>query len=234
MATAVVTGASRGLGVALTRELLSRGYRVGACATTKPGIEGALCRVVDVGHVAVVNAFAAEVADELGAIDLWINCAGVLGPLGPLLSTTTDAWTDCMQVNVLGVLNGMRAFLAHRSESQPMLINIASRAGIVGLPGLAAYSASKAAVIALTSSVAAEVGPSGVRVIAVVPPSVETDMQETLQGLDERVFPMVEQWRQRRAQGGIVEPEVAAALILDAALAYDGEDPIIDLVSAGA
>ena len=98
-----------------------------------------------------------------------------------------------------------------------------------GLPGLAAYSASKAAVIALTASLAEEADSSGTRIMAIVPPSVETDMQNTLQDLDERTFPLVKDWRRRRREGGIADADAAAELILDAALSEDGVEGLLDL-----
>src|SRR5207248_10159716 len=133
-------------------DLLGRGYRVGACARSQPDLDGAYCRSVDVGDWRAVDTFAREVVEAVGPIDLWINNAGVLGPLGPLASTDLAEWETCLRVNVLGVVHGSRALLAHRSSPGSLLVNIASRAGVRGLPGLAAYSASKAAVIALTAS----------------------------------------------------------------------------------
>jgi len=180
---------------------------------------------------AAVDAFAQEVADAHGPLDLWINNAGVLGPLGPVVSTNADEWETCLRVNVLGVVNGSRAFLARHASPRSILVNIASRAGVRGLPGLAAYSASKAAVIAFTASLAQEAGSSGTRIMAIVPPSVETDMQHTLQALDERVFPLVRDWRRRRQEGGIADPDPAAQLILDVAL-RDEAEVLVDLTVA--
>ena len=225
-----MTGASRGLGKALVQGLLGRGYRVGACARSQPpDLDGAYCRSVDVGDWRAVDTFAREVVEAVGPIDLWINNAGVLGPLGPLASTDLAEWETCLRVNVLGVVHGSRALLAHRSSPGSLLVNIASRAGVRGLPGLAAYSASKAAVIALTASLAEEADSSGTRIMAIVPPSVETDMQNTLQDLDERTFPLVKDWRRRRREGGIADADAAAELILDAALSEDGVEGLLDL-----
>jgi NAD(P)-dependent dehydrogenase (short-subunit alcohol dehydrogenase family) len=84
VSVAVVTGASRGLGAALARELAERGFDLALCATSEPVFPGAMCRSFDVADADAVDRFGADVARELGPIDLWINNAGVLGPIGPL------------------------------------------------------------------------------------------------------------------------------------------------------
>jgi benzil reductase ((S)-benzoin forming) len=218
MPVAVVTGASRGLGAALGRDLLARGFDVGLCATTEPPLEGVIRAVLDVSDARAVECFAADVARDAGPLDVWINNAGVLGPMGPLRDSDAQDWKRCIDVNLQGVVNGTRAFLAHRRTGRATLINIASRAATAPAPGLAAYGATKAAVVALTMSVAEEEKSSGLRAFVVLPPSIDTDMQNTLLSQDETVFPQVEMSRQRKRDGGVLPAAIAANEILSAVL----------------
>jgi NAD(P)-dependent dehydrogenase (short-subunit alcohol dehydrogenase family) len=183
---------------------------------------------VDVASAPAVERFATVVVGQFGRIDLWINNAGVLGPIGPLRSTDEVGWTRCYQVNVFGTVNGSRAFLARQSNGGT-LVNIASRAGVHGSAGLAAYSATKAGVIALTRSIAAEEQATALRVFVVIPPSIHTDMQDTLLAQDEDVFPAVVQSRERLYEGKIASAKDAAHAIVDAVLDADSRGPVLDL-----
>lgn len=230
MPVGVVTGASRGLGAALAAELRARGFDLALCATTLPDVEDALCRRVDVADGEAVEAFAAEAARELGPLEVWINNAAILGPVGPFAANDPDDWRRCIEVNVHGVVNGTRALLAHRHQASATLLNIASRVAPDPAPGLSAYSASKAAVVAFTVSVAEELRDSGLRAIAVLPPSVDTDMQDTLLNQDESAFPHVGRSRQRQREGGVLPPDVAARAVLDAV--FDAAaGPVVDLTA---
>jgi len=120
-----------------------------------------------------VDAFAAAAQSELGRIDLWINNAAVLGPIGPVRSVDSTAWRRAVDVNLNGTFNGSRAFLANASDSG-VLVNIASRAGTRSAAGLSAYSATKAGVIALSTAIAEEQADTGLRTIVVIPPSIDT------------------------------------------------------------
>jgi putative acetyltransferase len=227
---AVVTGATRGLGAALTADLMARGHRMAVCATDTPLVAGALCRAIDVADPDAVEGFATEVASELGAIDLWINNAAVIGPIGLVGELDPADWRRCLDVNVLGTVHGSRSFLRRRSP-EGVLVNIASRAGVTAVAGLAAYSATKAAVIALTKSIAAE-DLDRATAFVVVPPSVDTDMQRVLLAQDEQVFPGVVESRNRRDHGGILGAADAAALILRSVLDDRPTPTVIDLSHA--
>lgn len=229
VAIAVMTGASRGIGAAMADDLASRGYTLALCATSQSPRDGALCRSFDVADADAVERFASDVERELGPIDLWINNAAVLGPIGPVRSTDPDEWERCFRVNVGGVANGTRSFLAHRNPERATLVNMASRAAVSPGAGIAAYSATKAAVVALTLAVARE--EDDVEALVVLPPSVDTDMQNTLLAQDEAAFPDVEVSRARQRAGGVLPAAFAARAILDAVLQHDGGDPVIDLTA---
>ena len=225
---AVVTGASRGLGAHLTSALQRRGYAVAGCSTTRSTVAGArLHRAVDVADAYAVDNFADEVCRRLGTIDVWINNAGVLGFVGPVRDTKIEEWERTVAVNLMGVVAGARAFLQRRTE-RAVLVNIASRAAVGPVPGLAAYAATKAAVVSLTLSLAEEERHRGPRAHVVLPPSIATDMQDVLLGQDHRAFPGVIDARRRRDGGRIVEPGEVADRILGAVLDRDDADVVID------
>ena len=193
-----------------------------------PPVADALCRSVDVADAAAIEHFAAEVREQLGPIDLWINNAGVVEPIASVRDSNAADWARSVAVNLLGTVSGSRAFLTNRAANA-MLLNIASRAGRRPAAGLAAYSATKAAVIALTEAINDEESERGVRALVVIPPSIDTDMQATLLAQDQAVFPGVRASRARRDAGLILSPEDAAQRILGAVLDRPADGFVVDL-----
>ena len=184
---AVVTGGSRGIGEAVTRELVARGCHVLVCAR---GLESAedlaaalrsegarvWAAACDVSDPAAIERLAEVAAQRLGAVDILVNNAGI-APSGPFKSLTLEEWERVFAVNSTGTFLTTRAFLpAMREAGWGRVVNIASIAGKVGAPYIAAYSASKHAVVGFTRSVAAEVAADGVTVNAVCPGYVDTPM----------------------------------------------------------
>ncbi len=168
---ALVTGGSSGLGAASAARLRADGLDV----VTLDLADGADVRI-DVSDEAALAAAAAEI----GPIDVLINSAGIVGPNMPLLETTPDAWRKVLEVNVLGVVGTLRHFVPGMVErGWGRVVNFASIAGKDGNPNLAAYSASKAAVIALTKSVGKELATTGVLVNAIAPAVIATPMNST-------------------------------------------------------
>jgi 3-oxoacyl-[acyl-carrier protein] reductase len=111
-------------------------------------------------------------ADTIGPVDVLVNSAGIVGPNKPPLQTTTEEWRRVLDVNVLGTANTMRVFVPGlRDRGWGRVVNLASMAGKDGNPNLSVYSASKAAVIALTKSTGKELATSGV-LVNVIPPAV--------------------------------------------------------------
>jgi 3-oxoacyl-[acyl-carrier protein] reductase len=122
------------------------------------------------------TAFAAAVA-ELGEVDILLNAAGIVGPSRPLVETTPADWRQVFDVNVLGTVATMRAFVPGMVErGWGRVVNFASMAGKDGNPNMSIYSASKAAVIALTKSAGKELATSGVLVNAIAPAVIATPM----------------------------------------------------------
>ena len=168
---AVVTGGSSGLGAASAERLRADGVEV-----ITFDVAGDPDVVVDVTDTAALSA----AAERVGAVDILINSAGIVGPGVPLVETTTDDWRRVFDVNVLGVVGTMRAFMPGMTErGWGRVVNFASMAGKDGNPNLSIYSASKAAVIGLTKSAGKELATSGVLINAIAPAVIATPMNAT-------------------------------------------------------
>lgn len=166
--TALITGGRSGLGAAAAARLAADGIRV-IRLDRAPGADV----VVDVADPDAVNAAAAA----LGPVDILVNSAGIVGPNTPLWQVADAEWQSVFAVNVTGTFNMCRAFIpGMRERGWGRIVNMASMAGKDGNPNLAAYSASKAAVIAMTKSLGKELATSGVLVNAIAPAVIETPM----------------------------------------------------------
>ena len=166
--TAVVTGGMSGLGKAAAARLADDGVDV----RTFDLADGADLRV-DVSDPAAVRA----AADRVGPVDILINSAGIVGPNAPLWEIPLDGWERTFAVNVRGTFNTCQAFVpGMRERGWGRIVNIASMAGKDGNPNMSPYSASKAAVIALTKSLGKELATSGVLANAIAPAVIETPM----------------------------------------------------------
>jgi len=118
--------------------------------------------------------------DQVGPVDVVINSAGIVGPNQPLLEAPLDGWRRTFEVNVLGTVAMMQAFVPGMVErGWGRVVNFASMAGKDGNPNLAPYSASKAAVIALTKASGKELATTGVLVNAIAPAVIATPMNDT-------------------------------------------------------
>jgi 3-oxoacyl-[acyl-carrier protein] reductase len=165
-----VTGGASGLGAATAERLRADGLTV-----TTLDLRGA-----DVSADVTDDEALRQVAGELGPVDVLVNSAGVVGPNKPLLETTAEEWRRVLDVNVLGTVNTMRAFVpGMRDRGWGRVVNIASMAGKDGNPNLSAYSASKAAVIGLTKSAGKELATTGVLVNVIAPAVIATPMNDS-------------------------------------------------------
>jgi 3-oxoacyl-[acyl-carrier protein] reductase len=166
--TAVVTGGRSGLGAAAAARLAEDGVRV----LTLDVADGADLNV-DVSDAAAVRA----AAERAGPVDILVNSAGIVGPNAPLWEIPEDGWERTFAVNARGTFNTCKAFVpGMRERGWGRIVNIASMAGKDGNPNMSPYSASKAAVIAMTKSLGKELATSGVLVNVITPAVIETPM----------------------------------------------------------
>ena len=180
---AIVTGASRGIGAAIVRKLADEGAQVVACARSIESCAGAaLCLKVDVSNSAAVDACVKTVVEKFGKVDILVNNAGITKD-GLLMRMSDGDWDQVLDINLKG------AFLFTRAVAHPMMknkgpggsiVNISSVVGLTGNAGQANYAASKGGLIALTKTVAKELGSRNIRCNAVAPGFIESKMTEGL------------------------------------------------------
>ena len=223
---AVITGASRGLGAGMAEALAAEGFRLGLCARSRPpGPPGpprppaseVLAGSVDVTDAGAVDRFAAEVVTRFGRIDLWINNAGLLAPIGPLVDADPGALRSNIEVNVLGVMHGSATFARHvrTRTGGGVLVNLSSGAATRPYVGWAAYGGAKAAVDMVTEVVAREERSSGLRAYALSPGLVDTDMQALIRATPDDDFPSAGRFRQVHEDGSFNSPAWVTRFILD-------------------
>jgi NAD(P)-dependent dehydrogenase (short-subunit alcohol dehydrogenase family) len=183
----VVTGGTRGIGLALAEGYLAAGARVvvasrkaeacGAAAAHLRSLGGdALGVPTHLGKLEDLDALVAQTVDAYGAIDVVVNnAANALTQ--PLEGLTAEAWTKSFDVNLRGPVFLVQKALPHlRASSSAAVLNVVSVGAFIFSPDVAMYAAGKAALMSFTRSMAAELAPQGIRVNALAPGSVDTDM----------------------------------------------------------
>jgi NAD(P)-dependent dehydrogenase (short-subunit alcohol dehydrogenase family) len=200
---ALVTGGASGIGAATAELLRRQGHTVVAADVAS----GAGIEPLDVTDESAVDDLVAWIVAEHGRLDLAANVAGVPGAYAELTDSTTESWRRTLAVNLDGTYFCLRAELRAGATA---IVNVASSAGRMGVPGLAAYSASKHGVIGLTRSAALEVARRGVRVNCVCPGTIRTPMLRGFVGGDEDAL---ESMGRRAPMGRLGEPEEVAEAI---------------------
>ena len=187
----LITGGSRGIGAAAVRAFVRAGYAVSffyekneaaaRALAAETGAEAVRCDVADTAAVAAAVA-------ALPPVDVLVNNAGI-SHVGLISEITPDEWDRLFAVNVKGIYNAVRAVLPAMLQKQAgAVVNLSSMWGQAGASCEAAYSATKGAVIALTQALARELGPSGIRVNAVSPGMIDTEMNAQLSEEDRAVL----------------------------------------------
>ena len=165
---AVVTGGLSGIGEAVARRITAEGGKV-AIWDVHGGIK------TDISNYDSVLQSAAETVRQIGGIDILVNSAGITGPTVPVSEFPIDGWVKTFAVNVNGTFFTNKVVISHMvGQNYGRIVNIASIAGKEGNPNASAYSASKAAVIGFTKSLAKELAKTNITVNAVTPAAVRT------------------------------------------------------------
>jgi 3-oxoacyl-[acyl-carrier protein] reductase len=189
--TALITGGSRGIGRAMVEEFTSAGHAVAFtygsnkeaadalvdCITSKGG--AALGFQADVRDFARAAEVVKEAQAQLGPITVLVNNAGIKKD-GPLMRMDPAAWQEVIDTNLTGTFNYTRALIGELVRRGGSIVNITSASGVIGMAGQTNYSASKAGVIGFTKALAKEVVRFEVRVNAIAPGFIETDMTASI------------------------------------------------------
>jgi NAD(P)-dependent dehydrogenase (short-subunit alcohol dehydrogenase family) len=236
--TVVITGASRGIGAAAARAVSAAGGGCVLVARSADAIEGLAAElpgaaVAVAGDVAdpEVAERAAEAGERLGGLWGLVNNAGINPYYHPLADTPLAEWDEVLRVNVLGAAAFARA-VARRlvaAGGGGRIVNLGSIAGLTGLPNIGPYNASKAALDAMTRTLAVELGPAGILCNSVAPGTIATEMVEALMqanpALKERLVA-------KAPLGRVGDPDEAAwpilFLLCDAAGFITGQTLVVD------
>ena len=238
----LVTGGSRGIGFAIVRAFLDAGARVALNGRTSHSVKTTIGRLDggdrlvaapgDIGTVTGCEAAVRTAESALGGLDVLVNSAGIISGR-PIEDSDEAVWNAHVDVNLKGTFFCCRAALPALRESTGNIVNIASDAGLMGVPGIVVYCASKGGVVNMTRAMALEVAPD-VRVNCVCPGFVDTDMtrRDHIEKQDDPAA--VEQWLvdyaplkrittpEEIAQGVLYLASHDARFITGATLAIDG------------
>ena len=230
----LVTGASSGIGLACARAFAAAGYHVAAVARDEARLQALAQECKAAGQVVVpvifdltgaepVESLVEQVRRAVGVPTVLVNAAGAIVS-GPVDSVGLDAWDFLMNLNVRSVYALSRAILPSLREvgSGASIVNISSVAGLRPFPNLSAYCVSKAAIDQLTRSMAIELAPQGIRVNAVNPGVVVTELHRRSGMGDEAYDAFLKRGADTHPLGRVGTPEEVAALVLTLASAQSG------------
>ncbi len=231
---ALVTGASRGIGLAIARRLAAAGVRVAMNAAHSreqleeavASVPGAIACLADVGDPAAVDAMFEDVRRELGGLDILVNNAAITGDSLVMLMRP-EAWREVLRVDLDGAFYCARAALrAMIAGRHGRIVNVVSPAAFFGKPGAASYAAAKGALVAFSKTLAAEAARHGVTVNALCPGYVDTDL---IAGMPEEERETLEK---RIPLGRFATPEeiadAAIFLVSDSARYVTGTTLVVD------
>jgi NAD(P)-dependent dehydrogenase (short-subunit alcohol dehydrogenase family) len=225
---AIVSGAARGIGLAIATRLVEGGARVAVADIDADGANTAAGQLgngnigvaCDVRSMADVNAAVAATVEAFEGLDLLVNNAGI-EIAKPITELTDDEFSRLLDINVTGTFRFTKAAVpALAAAGGGAIVNLSSVAGTAGSPLLSAYCASKAAVIRFTESAAIELRQAGIRVNAVCPGLIQTDMADRLAAPIEAIAPIAFDELINLKQGRFGTPSEVAETV--AFLASDG------------
>lgn len=187
----LITGGATGIGKAAALAFLREGCRVAICGRSRAKIDSAVADFAAQGFEVLgasadaasrqdIAAFAATVAQTYGGIDIWINNAGIY-PQRRLLDMSEQEWDETLRINLKSVFLGAQIAAGYlQARGGGVILNASSFASVIPSAGSGAYAATKAAVASLTRTLAAELAPAGIRVVAYIPGLISTDMTDDI------------------------------------------------------
>jgi len=228
--TAIVTGASRGIGESAARRLAAAGANVVLVARNKTAITAlandigpnALAVQCDVASWEAVEFAVNEAVTQFGQVDILVNNAGVIDPVARIEAADPVAWGEVVDINLKGVFYGIRACIPPmKAKGRGVIVNLSSGAATGALEGWSHYCSTKAAVLSLTKCVHKECAAEGIRCVGLSPGTVATDMQKVISGSGINPVSQLD-WEQH------ISPDIVAEAVLwlctDEAGSYDGTD----------
>jgi NAD(P)-dependent dehydrogenase (short-subunit alcohol dehydrogenase family) len=230
---AVITGGGRGIGEAVALAFSREGATIVLAARSASELAQVEAKVRAAGGAAVaiptdvsspteVSRLVRRALDAFGRVDVLVNAAGIVGPVGPLWDADPEAWKQTVEVNLYGTFLCCRAVVPHMMERRGgHIVNFSGGGAASPLPRMAAYGASKAAVVRLTETLAEELRPFNIAVNAIAAGMVDTRLLDPVLAAGERGGEQFDRVRRLRGTGeGGVPAELPAALALW--LASDG------------
>jgi NAD(P)-dependent dehydrogenase (short-subunit alcohol dehydrogenase family) len=241
----VVTAGGDGIGLEITRAFTEAGATILVCdirpeslerlAKTMPEVHSS---IADVSREADVAAMFELVDQKLGGLDVLVNNAGMAGPTGAVETLSLADWERTLAVNITGQFLCVRQAVPRlRKGREPSIINLASIAGHLGMPGRAPYSASKWAVVGFTKTLAIELGGDGIRVNAILPgavdgPRIQAVIAAKAKALGKPVEEMTQAYTSQAALGRMVTSRDVANMVLfaasDLARNVTGQELVVD------
>jgi 3-oxoacyl-[acyl-carrier protein] reductase len=194
---AIITGGGRGLGKAAALEMAREGARVAVLSRTGGEVEtvareiggDALALTADVSKGEDVTQVVEQTAEAFGRVDILMNNAAIVGPVGPTYEVGLDDWEEVLEINLLGALALCRAVLPYMlRQGGGKIINVTSGLGEMVMPPLGAYSVSKAGLMHLTRIMAAELRGLNIQVNGLDPGVMDTTMQTSMREMGPEVL----------------------------------------------
>ena len=216
----LLTGASRGIGAAAARQLLSRGCNVAIVARSPKGLEAVTAEAARAERVLSLAGDVARASDcrrmiddtvaRFGRLDALINNAGILGPVARLADAAPDAWHYNLAVNLMGPFYLAQAAIPHLRSTRGRIVNVCSGAALKAIEGWSAYCVAKAGLIHLTRLLAAE--EPDITSVALRPGVVDTGMQTLIrkEGPDVMTPARITHFKQLKEQDQLLDPAVPA------------------------
>jgi NAD(P)-dependent dehydrogenase (short-subunit alcohol dehydrogenase family) len=241
----LITGAARGLGLAMAELFTERGAHVAIADVDRATAEqaaasigsGTIALACDVTRAEDVQRAIAAAAEAFGGLDVMVNNAGI-EIAAPLPETDDAAFGRLFDINVKGVFFGIKYAVPELAKTRGTILNMASAAGVAGVPLLGGYAATKAAVISLSQTAAIELRDFGIRVNALCPSFIKTEMVDRLVAPFEAATGVEFGALAQQAQGRLGTPEevaeLAAFLASDDASFITGAHYLLDNALAAA